>query len=177
VIFYVRSQEPLIESLYLQWQKTGTSDYLGSVENFYKKHKMSFDFITRISPWANSFGEEAIIARLYERKLIGDDVCNDMMSILGVKKPENSEVEIANPSLRAEFSNLVCLIDAAKVNRPNRNKIIRELLALSESLDSTKKQRLIKPEFSNEITNFFRASNLEFASKYLSPEHAVYFCK
>jgi len=175
IVFYVRTQESLIQSAFLQWQKVG-DDYQGGVELFFRKHKAGFDFMKRIAPWANCFGEESIIARLYERTLIGDDVCRDIALVLGIEGLEFGVRKKENISLRPEFSALVNLMDNTGVSREDRTKIINELLRLSEYFDATKKGSLISSDLRKEISNFYRKSNLEFAAKYLEPEHAELLC-
>jgi hypothetical protein len=176
IIFYIRSQYALIESVFLQWQKVG-ADYQGSVVNFFNKHKAAFDFEQRIAPWATYFGKDAIISRLYEKKLIGEDVCKDIAAVLGLEKLNvTSSRGDENFSLRPEFSALVSLVDSANVVNEERSKIINELLRLTERFYSVKKEHLIKSDLKDEITRFYEKSNLEFANKYLEPVHADYLC-
>lgn len=175
IIFYARRQESLIESTFLQWQKIG-DDYQGSLENFFQKHKRSFDFTELIAPWENCFGEDAIIARIYDKKVIGDNVCRDIASILGIQELAFESEKKENISLRPEFSSLVGLIDAAGIDKANRTKIITELIRLSEHFDSVKKTPMISAELRKEIFNYYQKSNQVFSDKYLDPEHAAILC-
>jgi hypothetical protein len=176
IIFYIRYQYALIESVFLQWQKVG-DDYQGSVVNFFNKHKGAFDFEQRIAPWATYFGKDAIISRLYEKKLIGGDVCNDIAAVLGLEKLKVTSSGVdENFSLRPEFSALVSLVDSANVGKEERSKIIKELLRITERFYSVKKEHLIKADLKDEIAKFYEKSNIEFANKYLEPVHADYLC-
>jgi len=176
IIFYIRCQYALIESVFLQWQKVG-DDYQGNVVNFFNKHKGAFDFEQRIAPWATCFGKDAIISRLYEKKLIGEDVCNDIAVVLGLEKSNVTSSGVdENFSLRPEFSALVSLVDSANIGKEERSKIINELLRITELFYSVKKDYLIKSDLKDEIARFYEKSNIEFANKYLEPVHADHLC-
>lgn len=175
IIFYVRRQELLIESIFLQWQKVG-DDYLGGIEKFFRTHKGSFDFYRKITPWAACFGEDSIIARLYERNLIGDDICCDIVNLLNLHPLSAEKGGRENASLRPEFATLIGLIDAAGVQKEDRIKIVGELLSLSEKFGSMKKETLLSYELKQEIAAYYRESNQKFSEKYFSPERAVMLC-
>lgn len=175
IIFYVREQKELIESAFLQWQKVG-DDYQGGLEGFFRKHKGSFNFINRITPWENCFGGQAIIARVYDRRLINADVRQDFTSLLGIGGVVSARSEIANPSLRPEFSDLVYLLDNSGINGENRSRIIKELIRLSGYFDAVKKKSLIPYDLSAEMSAYYKESNQLFSEKYLSPEHAAALC-
>lgn len=124
IVFYVRDQVPLIESTYLEWQKVGNK-YDENIRLFFLEHKLSFDFMIRIDPWAQNFGSENIIARFYDRKLINQNVCVDFFNVIGISGGivEDKIVE-ENPSLRPEFSELVRLIDKIGPSKTERNMVI-----------------------------------------------------
>ncbi len=176
VIFYIREQVQLVESVFLHWQKVG-DNYQGAIESFFKTHKYSFDFMRNIAPWVECFGENAIISRLYEKTLIGDDVCRDIASVLGLVMLDDVKGGRENISLRPEFSSLVGLIDDNGICKERRDQIIVELLRLSEQFDAVAKASITSDQLRHEIAQFYFHSNLEFARKYLPVTHAEYLSR
>lgn len=84
ILFYVRTQVRLVESTYLQFQKFG-HDYKGNIGSFFLQNRTAWDFNIRIAPWVNSFGEQAIMPRLFDKRIIGKDVRADFLSLLGIR--------------------------------------------------------------------------------------------
>ncbi len=111
IVFYFRKQAPLIQSAYLQWQRMGWN-YQGSIEEFFKVHAQSFDYMKRISPWAEFFGSKKILVRLFEKSLIGEDVCADFLQMLEVNLVNYQPLKLpSNESILADFSDIISLID------------------------------------------------------------------
>lgn len=175
IIFYVRPQPSLIESTFLERQKTGKSKS-DSIYSFYCEHKKSFDFNLRISPWEECFGREAVTCRVYDRHIIGDDVISDFLSLIGLPDFSGLPVGIQNTSLRPEFSNLVSLVDSTNIESGDRRKILKELMWISEAFKSAEKTPLVGEELRKEIQRSYRESNLMFASNYLDEQNAEALC-
>lgn len=176
VVFYVREQVGMISSTFLQWQKIG-EDYKGTVDRFFLEHKGAFDYMARIQPWVNAFGPENIIARVYDKAVIGNDVVKDFAMVCGLGDLLQSNGVDYNPSLRPEFSKLVSMIDDAGVNGENRMKIIDELLKISVSMKNLPSPDWIPESLKAAIRETYGESNRQFAEQFLPEDQRVIFFK
>jgi len=165
IIFYIRKQTSLIESTYMEWLKTGKSQY-PSIEEFYNIHKQSFDFLQKIQPWIDYFGKEQIISRLFDKKIIGNNVCTDILNITDIDPSIANLDNYSNQSLPNMFVDLVHSIDKSNISSKQREEIITELLNLS-SLCKVKSD-LFTLEQQNEIKYQYQASNDKFSDAFLS---------
>ena len=170
IIFYVRSQPRLIESTYLQWQKVGV-DYLGSIDRFFQVHQEAFDFMVRIEPWIEAFGEDSIRVRLYDERIIGKDVRVDFLRLIGIgEEVEVGAYDSRNSSLLLEFSKLVNCFDALSPVTEVREHFINELLDISNKLKPATYGSLISDSLRAKIIETYKVSNLRFANRFLNNE-------
>ncbi|MDM8546314.1 hypothetical protein QUF61_07450 [Candidatus Venteria ishoeyi] len=168
IVFYIREQTKLIESAFLQWVKAG-HNYQGNIKNFYQLHRNSFDFQARIQPWVEYFSESAIIARLFDKKIVGKDVCSDFNQLLSLKPNiGNYESPQVNPSLLAEFFNIVALLDKLNLDKDDRESLMQELLQLSQTFKPCASLSLIDQQLEKDIKMHFKASNQAFSQHFLS---------
>ena len=173
ILFYIRPQVPLVESTYLHWQVTNL-DYRGEIGRFFFWHHEAFDFEARIAPWVENFGEEAILARLYDKRITGEDVRADLLELLGMRGViEVGDLEKSNTSLLPEYSNLVALIDELSPIAKSRQAIIEELLQLSRRSKKTPGFSLIDDELKRGITELYAASNRRFAERFLDEQQSA----
>lgn len=181
IVIYVRRQTDLIESTFLQWQKTGR-EYQGDIRSFFflrrdtpegeeMQVQKGLDFMLRISPWADVFGADNIIARAYHSKVIGSDVCEDFMRLVGVRPSAWENIgEYLNTSILPEFSALISLIDGLSPPPAVRSSLISEILNASVKLKRCSTTKLIDPALRQEIVAYYAGSNLMFAKAYLPKE-------
>lgn len=174
IIFYIRNQAKLIESTFLQWQKAGW-DYSGSIENFYAKHRDSFNFLQLIQPWIEAFGAKNIVTKVYDRRTIGEDLCLDFLKIFNLDNQIQSDNPKANPSLLPDFSNLLTTIDKYNISETDRKKIITDFLELSDNFKRLSYKKIISTELRNEIQNYYQESNLLVARQLLDDNDSNYF--
>jgi len=173
IVFYVRQQPSLIESAFLQSQKAG-EDYRGTIERYLDAYGDSFDFLRRITPWVEAFGEKSIVARLYDRRTIGSDVRTDFVRLIGVEGdlPMNP-LGTENPSLSAECSQLITHFDTFGLSPDVRQRLINELLIRSSATPSAAATSLIDDALRARIVERYTASNIEFASRFLDAEQSA----
>lgn len=174
IIFYIRKQSQLIESAFLQWQKEGRN-YGKNLEDFYNTNKAGFDFMQRIQPWIDAFGSKNIIVRVYDRRLIGDDTCSDILRILGIENSLPAENTNENLSLLPEFSKLLSIIDGKISHSDQRQAIINELLELTIKFKPLSKSKLTSPSLEAQIAEYYKNSNSELTLKLLQPKESEIF--
>lgn len=170
VVFYVREQVGLIQSTFLQWVKDGW-DYLGSIERFLDAHYESFDYIRLIGRWATHF-DGRIAAHVYHPAVTGPSTAEHFLRVVGV--PDlTPPYERHNPSLLPDFFELIRRIDAAGIAREPRQDIIAALLDMSVEFSHSSRS-LLSPELINRIHSLYKASNEEFAQRYLPDAERSY---
>lgn len=168
IVFYVRNQVSLLESVFLQWQKVG-SEYDEHIDLFFLKHKHSFDFNKKIEPWALHFGASNIIAGVFDKHIIGDDVVIDFLERIGNIRLELTKEKFqSNPSLIPEFSNAITMIDQCVSDPLLRQRFIEELLKLSVKFKKHSDISLLDQSLKQAVITFYKESNIEFADKYLN---------
>lgn len=174
IIYYVRHQTALIESTYLEWQKSG-GEYLGNIDSFFNRHQNSFSFMKRIEPWVNCFGKDRICSRLFDKRVIGDDVCSDILNLVGVDDSivTAGEITTANSSLLPEFSNLIALYDETKSIVTERQFFIDELLLISNIFKRNSKASLVSDDLRKKIINKYKITNREFSDLFLDESQAT----
>ncbi len=166
VIFYVRKQRELIQSTYLEWQKVG-SDYLGTIDNFFNRHKRSFLFTTRLKNWKNFFPSSDFIVHLYHREIF-EDVIGDFCSVIGASLNDKSILNHFNESIIPEFSALISTIDALGVNSATRKVLIQGLLELSKEFKKCSAKNIISDELESKIYKYYEKDNIVFSREHLN---------
>jgi hypothetical protein len=175
VLFYVRRQEDLISSAFLQQVKEG-GDYQGSVLSYFEKWKYAFDYNARLETWASVFGVESIVVRLYHAKEEHYNVCLHFMQAISIKDSIAGETEVrSNQSLLPEFAELVSLLDSMVCTKEYRAEIIKELENLSGIFKASSNRMLLTDMLRPHVDEYYRSSNEIFASKYLSKADAKLF--
>jgi hypothetical protein len=175
IIFYVRQQCQLLESVFLQYVSVG-ENYKGDIHSFWKSKQDAFDFNKRIEPWESGFGAENIIARLYDRRLIAD-VCTNILALMGISVSvngsgnENDFVRYnANRRILPEFVPLITKLDSVLLRHNVRAQVIEEILRLSDVFREYSTFHLVDDEFCEQIFNFYLHSNATFADRFLDEE-------
>ena len=81
IIAYVRRQDLLAQSLYVQAVKTGTMEAFPAwLKRVVDGEKAGFDFHKVLSSWKNSGVAADIVVRVYEKSQLQGDVCSDFMA-------------------------------------------------------------------------------------------------
>ena len=169
IVFYVRDQIKLFNSTYLQWLKVGNKD-LGSPEKFYNGHKDAWDFNVVIKAWEESFGQDKILAKVFDKRVNDGDVCKDFMKTIGLENLDLTYPEVYdNESLIPDFKELVMMIDDLAPSETQRKEIIQELVKLSVRFKSLSSRNVVDSEtFYDDLKRYFYKSNKLFSEKYLA---------
>jgi hypothetical protein len=175
VILYVRPQISWIESSYMQRIKTGW-DYAGNIESFFDLHKNSFDYFNRVSSWVEFLGNKAIVARVYDKRIFGESICNDFLNAVEITDSNLTfQANYSNESLIPELASVMEIIDKYLEDKNTRKKIVRLLLESSNTLRSCSSKKLVTSELKKKIINHYYKLNKEFANIFLSGSHRKYF--
>lgn len=165
IVFYVREQCDLIRSTFMQWVREGW-EHRGAVEEFWREHRDSFDFMHLIEPWAERFGRDNIRAHLYDKRVTRGDVVGHFMGVVGYTGPSVIG-ERLNRSLASQCIPLVRELDALGLD-PDSRRLVIDALACAPTMLSAK-TTLIGDRLAHEIAQAYRESNFHFAQTYLRP--------
>ena len=105
IVIYVRRQDEFLESSWQQWNiKLGGSLLAWMIRSVGNRG----DWPTIVEPWAQAFGEERIIARVYDReRLVEGDIFLDFCSVLGVDPTGLERPGTTNPGLTPMLSRMI----------------------------------------------------------------------
>jgi len=174
IIFYARPQLDLIESAYIQWHKVLNKQLYGEpIFTFFEKCIKAFDFNEVIKPWEIEFGQKSIQSSLYHKDIIGSDICQHFLNIIGITDPEIGRKFMfpkqgANPSLHPLLLDTLIKVDKIGVFK-GREAFVEDLLRASQKIKHIP-YSFFTPEQEDEIRDCYRESNGIFADKYLSLE-------
>lgn len=173
IVFYIREQTLLLESTYLWWQKANWN-YEGSIIDFYKKHKASFNFLNRIEPWISEFGAEKVECHLYNKDIIGHDVVSHFLNSQKIESLTNKNLIRENPSLPACFSNIISQIDNLNPNKEIRESIVNALIEAGKEIPTSRRGSLIDVSMQEEIKHYYYDSNQKFAKFLSEPARSIF---
>lgn len=169
IIMYIRRQEDLIPSVYLEWMKNGW-DYKGDLEAFFAHTRAAYDFINILKGWESAFGEGSIKIKLYCKKLMAN-ICDSFLDAIEVARPcERFTSHHSNPSLSASLAKTIRLLDASKINVDLRKDIISNLVEVSGHITVDGYDSIINKDLKRKIREEYFNSNEELARRYLSDE-------
>lgn len=163
IVFYAREQRDLISSTFMQWVREGW-EHRGDIEEFWREHRDSFDFMNLIEPWAERFGRDNIRAHLYDKRVTRGDVVGHFMNVVGYTGPSVIG-ERLNRSLAPQCIPAVRELDALGLDSENRRLVIDALASVSTQLSA--KTNLIGDRLAREILEAYRESNFHFTQTYL----------
>ena len=171
ILFYVRRQEDLIPSTFMEKVKAGNNDQFGGDFEFFLRNNMkSFDFNIRIKPWASFFGDNSINVRPYKGGK-GYDVCKEFLKTIGVNENLSTDkVSRENTSLLPEFLDLIKVVDQHNVSSACRQDVIKSLLGLSEKFRGASRHSFLSEDVVSRIKAYYEDSNKVFAEKYMSDD-------
>lgn len=174
IIFYIREQSKLIESAFLQHVKEGR-EHWGSLDKFIKYSINSFNFMTRITPWACVFGHNAIKARLFDKRIIGNDVCKDFLHTAGLPSRRLTLGIMENESLIPEMVDSILLLDRTNPDNQERKEIVDCFLKVSNIVRKESSKRLLDANKKEWVKQYFSQSNEEFSRLYLDSMQSKIF--
>ena len=166
ILLYVRRQDDLLESSWQQWDiKHGGSLLAWTVRNV----GVRGNWCRVIEPWAKTFGDERIVARVYDRKLLaGENVFPDFCEVLG-QDTEGLELPgESNPGLNSMLSRAIegnpHLFDG-----PHDQSFYHSVRELAHELvvKDSEAPALFSDEEAQAIMSVYAQGNERFRRKYL----------
>ncbi len=164
IVFYVRPQDEIVVSQYNQMVKIGNmaqsvSDYM---------HQITFlDYDALLRPWAEVFGRERILVRLYRSANAKTSILADFLSVLGIENAGSFwyPTEAINLSLSVRGLQFFRLLGDRQFE--NRTAFIDFVGSHLGRVDGIEPQQYLTPIERQGILDRFRESNKTVARLYL----------
>lgn len=133
VIVYVRRQEIVVESWYNQLVKA--LGYSGSFKNSLEDFESLWDYHTRLKRWADVFGRERIIVRIYpDDAQAGFDVRRDFAGLIGIDEAACCYSPVRpNGRLLRDVLEFQRVINRLPLPVIDKRRFHKQLIALSSS--------------------------------------------
>jgi len=175
VVCYVRPQH----ELFLSWVSTAIK--MGITRQPTVPHtgkEFQYDYETMLNLWANEFGQENIIVRVYDPKLLtGGDVVTDFFAVLRHHLgPDFITPKNLNPRLDRDTMNFLLILNehlprfVGNALNPERAGIVQALEAIS-----TGPRQWTDPAVLRRIVTLYQESNAAVAARFLGRSDGILF--
>jgi hypothetical protein len=184
VIVYLRRQDSLIQSVYIQQVKGGYkgtfSDFLRKAKNLKSKNSKRFCFDLHLNPWKERFTLENIIVRPLETKqLYRENLCYDFLKCIqcdriqdddwSLPKNLNESPDHQTVEILRFISNVLAKRSGSDSPQDFEKRYLKPILKYyRKNQHTSEKFHQLSQEESWEILNIFAASNRQVARDYLS---------
>lgn len=161
ILVYIRRQDDFLVSTYSTMVKTGRTNpiHIPSMKGQLRR----YDHWDLLSRWAEIFGRENIICRMYDRsKLVDGDIIHDFGAQTGVPTtPDYERPVMTNESLDAEALEFLRIFNRYYNRTGYRSQLVQALAAISDGpLVTLPKDELVK------FMGLFDESNIKVANEY-----------
>lgn len=184
IVCYVRRQDDVLVSSYIQELKDGTVQSGASMQDYIANSKRLkwLDYDAVLKQWANVFGSNNIIVRPYEdEQFIGGNICTDILNVFKIDSPVGFEIPVGrvNPSPSRDVLQLILNINRRENVVGNaRPRLIESLLEASEELPKLPAydaKNLLSFKQRSELLSMFEESNKRVARTYLGRKDGLLF--
>jgi hypothetical protein len=186
IIYYVRRQDDMLESLYNTRVKYIRSRYTKPFSEFIRENTHSMmntssypqdmrrrpcitDYYSVLLPWAEAFGRENIIVRCYEKEQLPRGIFQDFLDSIGITLDERYQIphDRINESLGWDLVEMIRICNIHFRDNVNFHKHL--LINLNNISKETKKekQHLLSPQQRRDLITLFEESNAKVAHEYL----------
>ncbi len=177
IVIYVRRQDLLAQSLYVQAVKGGESRTFGAwLRQAREGAKAGFHFDRVMDAWRDSGVKTEIIVRVYEKGQLANDIREDFMNTVAPgSRIELPHDRIANTSPDITTIELLRAVSTGVVDKVLANNIRRRLIAKSPPRTLFEPLTYFGPGEAAAFVEEFAESNAIVARRYLGREDGVLF--
>lgn len=182
IICYVRRQDDVLISSYLQEIKDNLIPF-GTCFESYTSNPLRMellDYYPILSKWANVFGRENIIVRIYEKSQMYNDIFKDIIE--AIETPWDNSFMIperrVNPSPDLDILEYISMINQFEARKKVLRKLKQPLLNISEILEKSNGlhgKHVFTMEQREAVLERYKISNSLIAKEYLHREDGVLF--
>jgi len=184
IVCYVRRQDDVLVSSYIQELKDGSmlDEDAADLEDYLKNKERIrlLDYNHMLDQWAGVFGQENIIARVYEKGQLKGDLFGDILDVLGLSITDEFKKPAArvNQTPASDILELIKIINGYQASPFIKRQLKSRLTEISASLDYDPEfdlKRIFSPAWRARALAIFDDSNSEMARKYLARGDGILF--
>lgn len=180
IIVYIRRQDLILESIYIQYLKQGILSEKNSnnILSFLDKIRSRLHYEHLLEPWAKEFGRENLIVRPLEKAQI-PNICYDFLRQINIDNFDNF-TSINNQNIKPGKKTLEILKFINKIyeNKPPKiksNYLKKITHFTSKHWLNDRNYRLLSYLESTKILKYYEKSNQVIAREYLGRKDGVLF--
>ena len=141
IIAYLRRQDALVQSLYLQALKDPYLALKLNAYEYYRQIKYPLNCIDQIDEWISKFGKENVIVRPYRKTAFNSgSLINDFMSAIGISNLDDYRElpQRSNRRLHPALAHFLVKLYERNLNIDERKEIVGYVQEYNEKIDSSK---------------------------------------
>jgi hypothetical protein len=184
IICYIRRQDEVLVSSFIQELRDDTlsQEERDDIDLYLSQpvRLRLLDYKSMLDKWADVFGEENILVRVYEKGQLKGDLFGDLLDAIGLSLTDEYLIpqQRINSTPSSDVLELIKMINGYPAPLLVRKQIKSRLVEVSESIGYSKKfdaTGIFSPEQKNSVLKYFDKSNIETARKYLKREDGRLF--
>jgi hypothetical protein len=178
VIAYLRRQDLLAQSLYIQAVKGGLSDsFRAWLRRVVDSDKAGFDFHSVLSSWKNAGTSVEIVARVYEKSRLTGDICSDFLGAVcpNVMAPTSQVARPVNSSPDRMTVELVRLVSSKIADAELRAAVRKRVLSNSPARTLFAPMNYMSTAEAVALVERFGESNARVAQDFLDRPDGILF--
>jgi glycosyltransferase involved in cell wall biosynthesis/predicted O-methyltransferase YrrM len=174
IVVYLRRQDQLLQSQYREMVKQPGSRISHTIQEFTQNEPWIWHFLDyeqRLKDWADVFGKENIIVRVYEKGQLPQGIFVDFCNAVGLSLSNDYVLpEIVNPTLNRDLLEFLRYCNASLTGDTGHWKLINAVDGISQNIgnkDYFEHHTLLSPDERLEIIQKYEKSNRRVAREYL----------
>lgn len=174
IIIYLRRQDAFISSIYSQYVKLHAHDrfYTDSIHEFIKEYESYLNYFEILQNWANVFGKENIIVRIFEKQQLRNGcIFSDFMDAIDLELTNEFILpeEDINPSIGIDEVEFKRIVNLLTIDKEVKIKLLpKALTEFSNNFESSKINDLLSPRKRREIIQRCNEGNKRIARIFLN---------
>lgn len=180
IVIYLRRQDRWLESWFNQQVKNGNA-LIENMDQFVEHHRWLVDYEKTLSIWADEFGTENMIVRVYEKEQLPNGLFEDYCEQVGIadpdllplQKPARYNAQLNRDAL--EFMNICNSLSMDFQQRWWLRMKVRKITKQFESQLVFHNQSLLSPDQRIRLVSSYADMNSTIAKTYLGRPDGVLF--
>jgi hypothetical protein len=176
IVYYVRRQDDLIESLYSWSMKNSQQPATRTFQEFYSGFP-GRDYNAILKEWKDAFGRENIIVRCYESEQLPRGIFNDFMNTVGIRIDSRYKIpaERINERLPMDLLEIIRICNKQSGADTGLHMFLIRSLKKIRMDAVTTKQHLLSPVQRRQIISEYEKTNAQVAREYLGRDDGRLF--
>lgn len=181
IVVYLRRQDFWLETWFNQWIKNGTHIAEKIFPEFADRHDPLLDHAKHMAVWADVFGAENLLVRVYEKEQLSNGLLQDFLDTLGLGHEDEFSVR-KQPRYNAhldretmEFMNICNSLNLDSEDSVWLRLHLRRVTGQFERQATFREQHLLSPDQRNALLDRYEESNAWVARTFLNREDGALF--